>query len=254
MSVTLSTLEPGIALLQVKRPEVRNALDWQAMNDFAACVEQAQSMDGLHALVLTGSREAFIAGGDLKALAAYPQAEDGSRLSTLMGNALRQLEALPIATIAAMNGPARGGGAEIALACDLRVVDAGADFGFVQVNLGLTPGWGAGQRLLHLVGYARSIEWLATGRVLRAQEAYDCGLANRISPPGEALAVALELARQIASQPLEAVRAIKRLLRGGLLLPATMAAALEQSEFPPLWASSEHLHAVERFLNRNSSR
>jgi len=253
MTVTLSTLEPGIALIQVNRPEVRNALDWQAMNAFAACIEQAQNMDAWRALVLTGTGEAFIAGGDVKALAAYPRVEDGSRLSALMSNALSQLEALPFPTIAAMNGPARGGGAEIALACDLRVIDARADIGFVQVNLGLTPGWGAGQRLLRLTGYARAFEWLASGKVLNAQEAFDCGLANRIAPPGEALAAALELARRIASQPAEAVRAIKRLLRGGLSLPAPMAAALERAEFPPLWASSEHLHAVERFLSRNSS-
>ncbi|HSF81177.1 MAG TPA: enoyl-CoA hydratase/isomerase family protein [Anaerolineales bacterium] len=252
MTVTLSTPEQGIAILQVNRPKVRNALDWQAMEAFAACMEKAQAMSGLHALVLTGTSEAFIAGGDLKALSAYPRLEDGSHLSRLMGNALSRLEALPFPTIAAMNGPARGGGTEIALACDLRVMDENADFGLVQVTLGLTPGWGAGQRLLRLVGYARAFEWLATGRILGAQEAYDCGLANRVAPPGEALATALELARLIASHSRETVRAIKRLLRGGLSLPATMAASLEQAEFPPLWASGEHLQAVERFLNRNN--
>ncbi len=252
MTVTLTFPEQGIALLQVNRPQVRNALDWQAMHAFAACVEQAQARPDLHALVLTGTRDAFIAGGDVKVLAAYPRAEDGAQLSSLMSNALRQLETLACPTIAAMNGPARGGGTEIALACDLRVMDTQADFGLVQVKMGLTPGWGAGQRLLRLVGYARAFEWLATGKILSAQEARDNGLANRIAPPGEALSTALELARLIVSHPINTIRAIKRLLRGGLSLQADMAAALEQAEFPSLWAASEHLQAVDRFLNRNN--
>lgn len=252
MTVTLTFPEQGIALLQVKRPEVRNALDWQAMHAFAACVEQAQAMTTLQALVVTGSEKAFIAGGDVKVLAAYPRIEDGARLSSLMSQALSQLEALACPTIAAMNGPARGGGTEIALACDLRVMDRQADFGFVQVKMGLTPGWGAGQRLLRLVGYGRAFEWLATGKILSAQEAYDCGLANRITPPGEALETALELADTIASYPIDTIRAIKRLLRGGLSLQASMAASIEQAEFPPLWAANEHLQAVERFLNRKN--
>jgi len=252
MTVTLTFPDQGIALLQVQRPQVRNALDWEAMHAFAACVEQARATTSLHALVLTGTKEAFIAGGDVKALAAYPRIEDGARLSSLMSAALSQLETLPCPTIAAMNGPARGGGTEIALACDLRVMDAQADFGLVQVKMGLTPGWGAGQRLLRLVGYGRAFEWLVTGKILSAQEAYECGLANRIALPGQALASALELARLITAYPLKTVRAIKRLLRGGLSLSHGMAASLEQAEFPPLWASSEHLQAVDRFVNRDN--
>jgi len=250
VSVTLQLHQPGIAILQVERPEVRNALDWAAMRAFGEQVEAAHALPGLRALILCGSAKAFVAGGDLKELANYPSRADGARLSARMSAALERLEALPCPTIAAMNGPARGGGAEISLACDLRVMAADADLGFVQASLGLTPGWGAGQRLLRLVGYSRALEWLATGRILSAEEALAHGLANRLAPGGRALEVALELAGQIAAQPIETVRAIKRLLRAGLTLPPETAQAHEGAEFPDLWAAEEHLQAVRRFLQR----
>jgi enoyl-CoA hydratase/carnithine racemase len=250
MSVSLSDTKDGVAILQVHRPQVRNAMNWQAMEAFAQCVEQAYTRPDLRVLIVAGSTEAFIAGGDLKELAGYPTRADGLRLSRLMGKALNRLEALPAPTIAAMNGPARGGGTEIALACDLRVMASDADFGLVQITLGLTPGWGAGQRLLRLAGYSRAFEWLITGRILTAQEALAYGLANRLAPPGKALEESGELARLIASLPQGAVRGIKYLLRAGMLLPPETAAAVEGAEFPPLWADAEHLSAVTRFLSR----
>lgn len=252
MPVTLQEIEPTIFVLSVSRPEARNALDWESMQAFKDCVEQTYRFPDLRALVVTGTQEAFIAGGDLKQLAEFPTQADGLRVTQAMTPVLEKLAALPCPTIAAMNGPARGGGAEISLACDLRVMAQDADLGWVQVTLGLTPGWGAGQRLLGLVGYGRALEWLASGRILTAQEAFASGLVNRIAPSGEALPAALELARQLAAQPAQAVRAIKRLLRAGLALQPSCAAAYEQAEFPALWAADDHLEAVRRFLNRST--
>jgi enoyl-CoA hydratase len=250
MSVFLDQPEPGLGVIYVYRPQVRNALDWKAMQSFSQRIQEAQTLD-LNALVIAGSKKAFIAGGDLKELARYPDRADGQRLSSQMTAALQQLEALPCPTIAAMNGAARGGGAEISLACDLRVMAEDADMGLVQVKLGLSPGWGAGQRLMRLVGYSLALEWLVTGKILSAQEAHRYGLANRIAPPGKALETSLDLARAINAQPRQAVRAIKNLLRAGQYLNHPAAAAHEQSLFPSLWASSEHQQAVEHFLNRN---
>lgn len=248
MSIHFTRLEAGIMLLEVARPEVRNALDWAAMQAFAEAVEAAHLQPELRALILTGRGPSFIAGGDLKALHASTTIEDGQRLSQLMTRALARLEALPCPVIAAVNGPARGGGAEIALACDLRVLEENADLGFVQISLGLTPGWGGGQRLLRLVGYSHSLAWLASGRILEARTALQYGLANAVVPDGQSRQYALEMARLIASQPAEAVRSVKRLLQAGLRLPADQAAVQEQAFFPPLWASPAHLQAVDRYL------
>lgn len=250
MTVSLSIIEPGIGLLQVNRPQVRNALDWKAMQAFAACVAEAHRAADLRALIVTGTEDIFVAGGDLKALHHDTSQADGLRLARLMGGALAHMESLPCPTIAALDGPARGGGAEIALACDLRVMSESADLGFVQITLGLTPGWGAGQRLLRLVGYSQALEWMATGRILEAEQALAHGLANRVVGRGQALDAAMVLARSIAAQPASAVQAVKRLLRLGLALPPETAAAAEQAFFPPLWAAEEHLQAVDRFIHR----
>jgi enoyl-CoA hydratase len=236
----------------VNRPQARNALDWESMQAFKEAVEQASRIPDLRALVVTGTQSAFIAGGDLKQLSGFPTQADGVRLTQAMTPVLEKLAAMPCPTIAAMNGPARGGGAEVSLACDLRVMAEDADLGWVQVTLGLTPGWGAGQRLVRLVGFPRALEWLASGRILTAQAALQAGLASYLAPSGEALPAALELARQLASQPVQAVRAIKRLLRAGLALQPSGAAAFEQAEFPALWAGEAHQQAVRRFLNKST--
>lgn len=250
MTISFSTPSPGITVLQIDRPQVRNAMDWESMVSFREHIEQAYSLPDLQALIVTGSDGVFIAGGDLKELSRFKSTSDGQRLTSLMTTALQRLEGLPCPTIAAMNGPARGGGAEISLACDFRVMAEDADLGFVQIRLGLTPGWGAGQRLLRLVGYNRAFEWLVTGKIIRAQEAHSHGVANRLAPPGEALPVSLDLAREIASQPIQVSRALKRLLRASQLLPASTAAYFEQAEFPSLWSGGAHLQAVDKFLGR----
>jgi enoyl-CoA hydratase len=253
MAVMLQIEHPDIAILKIDRPEVRNALDWEAIGEFTSAIEEAHAMAGLKALIVTGSDQAFIAGGDLKILHEATSEADGLHLSRLMTNTLNRLEALPCPVIAAINGPARGGGAEIAMACDLRVLDQQATLGFVQVNLGIIPGWGATQRLLRLAGYSLALEWLVTGKTLDAQELFRCGLVNYLTPQGEALSKALELAQTISQQPQESVRTIKRLLRFGIMLPSESAAAQEQIAFPGLWNSEAHWQAVEQFVKRKTS-
>ena len=194
-------------------------------------------MPHMRALIVTGGREAFCAGGDLYELDGFPSRADGARLSSVMAAALDRLEALPYPTLAAMEGPALGGGAEIALACDLRIMAEGASLGMMHVRLGITPAWGGGQRLLALAGYARTFEWLAAGRVLTAAEAVATGLANRAVPRGQALEEASSWARSIAANDPGAVRAVKRFLRAGVAFPAAEASAAERDEFPDLWAA-----------------
>jgi len=250
MPVTIDYPEENIALIKIDRPEVRNALDWKAMYTFSDLIEEAHNIKNLPALIITGANNTFIAGGDLKELHKHTSEEDGRLLSKIMSSALDRLASLPCPTIAAINGPARGGGAEICLACDIRIMEADADIGFVQIKLGIIPGWGAGQRLLDTVGYSHALELLVSGNVIDADQAKSIGLVNQITAPGEAEETATTLARMIAKQPINAIQAIKRILRTGLYLPKETSVALEQSEFPSLWASNEHTEAVKQFLNR----
>lgn len=258
----------GIGTLTINRPHVRNGLSWSAMRAFTQAVEQAHEAayldpvrleatrhNGAHAgpghlcaLIVTGAGTAFASGGDVAELQAYPTRADGLRLATTMGEALARLEALPCPTIAALNGPARGGGAEIALACDLRLMAENADIGFVQTRLGIITAWGGGQRLLRAVGYARALDLLATGRVVGPEEALSLRLVNGVVPAGGALPAARRLAEQIAANPPAATQAAKRVLRLGLV--ATEALEAERAEFAPLWDTEYRRAAMRKFLSR----
>ena len=240
----------NIGVLRVQRPEVHNALDWESMQSFSKLVKQAHKSKELRALIVTGEGRSFVSGGDLKVLADYPKRRHGLRLSRIMSRALERLKALPIPTIAAINGPARGGGAEIAVACDLRVIAENADIGFVHSQLGITTAWGGARYLLQLVGYPKALDMLATGRVLKPQEALSLGLVDEIVAKGGALESAKAIARQMGAHPREAVQAAKRLLKFAIAYPG--AANLAESQvFASLWDSDYRRKAVEKFLGRS---
>jgi enoyl-CoA hydratase len=249
--ITFNIDKNGIGTLKVDRPEVRNALDWDAMEAFGQAVQQAEDAPELRALIVTGGGKTFVSGGDLKSLQHYPTKEDGLRLATIMGDALAQLQLLPCPTIAAINGPARGGGAEITVACDMSIMAADADIGFVHTRLGIITAWGGGQRLLREVGYAMALELMTTGRVLNAEEALNLRLVNRVVPAGEAYRASVELAQEIASRPAQAIQAAKRVLRNSISHPQGDAYMAEREEFPLLWDSDYRRAALERFLNKN---
>lgn len=252
--VDLAFLEGGVADLTLNRPEALNALNWEAMDQFAQSIERLHDRDDLRALIVHGSGHAFCSGGDLFELHQYPDYQDGLRLATVMGDALDRLESLPFPTIAAIEGVALGGGAEIALACDLRVMAEDATLGMMHVRLAICSAWGGGQRLLRLVGYPLAIEWMTIGRVLSADEASHYGLANRLVPSGQAVDQARDLSNSICRMDADAVRAIKRFLQAGQAGPFDQALKVERGEFPKLWEAKAHLQASEAFVARKNHR
>jgi enoyl-CoA hydratase len=145
-----------------------------------------------------------------------------------------------------------GGGCEVSLACDLRIMDTSAKFGLVQLSLGLTPSWGAGQRLLRLLGYSRALHILLTSQPVTATDALAMGLVNQVAERGTAYAEALRFAEHIAGWDGDAVAAVKRILRDGLRQTPEAASEGERAAFPPLWAADAHLNAVETFLRNRS--
>ncbi len=247
--IEFSIREDGIARLTVNRPHAGNSLGWDAIRSFQEAIERLESAADVRALLITGAGKVFIAGGDIRELNSYPELEDGLRLAMWMGDALLRLEDLPFPTIAVINGPARGGGAELALACDIRVMSDTADIGFVHANLGLIPGWGGAARLLRLVGYSRGLEILATGRVVPAAEALRLGLANQVVLGAELPARAEELVARIATRPPEAIRAAKRVLRNldKQSFDRRQALLLEQAEFPTIYNTPDRQAAFARF-------
>ncbi len=244
--IQLDVNQEKIGVLTINRPETRNALNWEAMEEFTRKVEESYAAD-LKVLIVTGTGTAFASGGDLKELHNNPNAS-GLRLATTMGDALARLDAMPNPTIAAINGFARGGGAEIAMACDVRIMSETADIGFVHTRLGLAPGWGGAQRLMRAVGYSHALELLATGRVVKAQEALALRMVNWAVPQDQVLKAAYLLAKKIAAQPQEAVRAAKRMLHFTLPDSEREVRMAERAEFPPLWESDVHTGALNKYL------
>ncbi len=253
-SIVYESASQGVALLTINRPEVKNALNWEAMDAFAAAIGRASKDSSLRALVIAGAEGAFCSGGDLYELDGYRTRLDGVRLAAVMGDALRVLETLAVPTVAAVEGPAMGGGSEIALACDMRVMAAGATLGLMHVRLAIAPAWGGGQRLLRLAGYSRALEWLAVGEVIPAHQAHEYGIANYVVPSGAALDRALAIAQKFAQRDPAAVSAIKQMLQAGLELPAQQALAAERALFPDLWEAPAHLRASERFVSRRNEK
>lgn len=242
----------GIVTITINRPQLHNALDLATMRGFERLMNDLLLDDSVRVVILTGAGEqAFCSGADLNELRFHPSLEDGHAMIALMGDALLKLEQLAVPVIAAVNGYALGGGSEVALACDLRIVDTTARLGLVQVRMALTPGWGGGQRLARLVGYAKAMELLLTGATLDAPEQSSLGLANRVVPAGTALHAATEWAQDIADLPMDVIRGIKTLLQASRQETYQQALETERRIFPTLWASSEHQQAVAAFFRRN---
>ena len=246
----LNVEQGAVTLLRVNRPEQRNAIDFSTMDELETVLSILEADDSLRALVLTGGGDTFISGGDLKDFQSLVTAADGKRMAERMSAILTRVSCLPVPVIAALNGPAVGGGTEVALACDLRVASANAYFSFRQVTMGIMTAWGGAPRLLALLGFSRSLYYLLTAERITSEQALQMGLVQRVTPEGHAVIGAIELAQQLVAQPPLAVRAIKRTLRQIAGVPFDAAAAIEVREFSEVWASEDHLEAVNAFFHK----
>lgn len=251
-----------IALVFMDRPEKRNAFDQAMFEDLEQAAGELKR-DLPRAVILTGAGEtAFCAGFDVSLdnpmTAAFLEAvnrKDESLAGKVIGPMRQAVDAfvsLPVPLIAAVNGLAYGGGAELAVRCDLRVMDAGAKLSFSEVKLGLMPDWGGGPCLERLIGPGRAADLILTAREIRAQEAVEMGLANRVSDSGVCLAQALELAEQIGSNGPRAVRSALSILRQCAKLPLDHALDLEAKTAAALIASGECVHGITAFMERKT--
>jgi enoyl-CoA hydratase/3-hydroxyacyl-CoA dehydrogenase len=192
----------------------------------------------------------FCAGADIKAFTTMDAAA-GEELVHEMHSLLRDMERSPVATIAAVNALAFGGGCELAMACDFRIVADSATFGQPEINLGIIPGFGGTQRLPRLVGEAKALELNLTGDAIGAGEAYELGLATRVVPDHELLDTALAWARKLAGQPPLAIAQIKRVSAAGDLDAGIEA---EQRGFATVFASQDASEGISAFLQKRSAR
>ena len=238
--------EDGVAVLTVDRQEKLNALDQQVVEEIGQALLELEA-EAPRAIVVTGAGErAFIAGADIRAMSVMDPIE-AKRFSEIGHAAMALLDRSPVPTIAAVNGFALGGGCEVALACDVRVAAENASFGFPEVGLGILPGMGGTQRLPRLIGPALAKELIFTGRRIRAEEARDLGLVNRVVPEGEALNVAMELAAEISANGPLAVRHAKAAANRALDVDLVSGLEYEADQFALLFATEDAREGMTAF-------
>jgi enoyl-CoA hydratase/3-hydroxyacyl-CoA dehydrogenase len=191
----------------------------------------------------------FCAGADIKAFTTMDEA-GGKQLLDQTHGLLRDMESSSIATIAAVNAVAFGGGCELAMACDFRIAAESASFGQPEINLGIVPGFGGTQRLRRLIGEAKALEMNLTGDPISADEAYDLGLATRVVPDHELLDTALSWARKLARQPPLAIEQIKKVRASGDLDAGIEA---EKQAFATAFGSEDAKEGISAFLQKRKA-
>ncbi|MDX1672206.1 MAG: enoyl-CoA hydratase-related protein [Balneolaceae bacterium] len=210
-TIEFNTGENGIATLTVNRPDKLNALNNQVLNELADLFKTVNVDDSIAGLLVTGKGEkAFVAGADIKELSTLD--ERSGRMASQKGQQIFQaIEDTRKPVIAVINGYALGGGAELAMACHMRISAANGVFGFPEVGLGLIPGYGGTQRLAQIIGRARALEMILTGKHIKADEALELGLVNKVvSGEADPMDAARELMNKILTNgPLAVQHAIK---------------------------------------------
>jgi enoyl-CoA hydratase/carnithine racemase len=226
----------------------RNALSRALVADLASHVERVSKGHDVRAVVLTGAGDkAFCAGADLKERATMDEEEVRAFLS-LMRRTFRALEKSDCVFIAFVNGAALGGGTELSLCCDLRVVAAGAELGLTEVKLGIIPGAGGTQRLSRLIGTARAKELILTGRRVSAAECATIGLATKVGTLDDACA----LADTICQNAPIAVSAAKHAIDEGQPLDLDAALTLEQQRYALTLGTEDRLEGLKAFAEKRA--
>lgn len=244
----------GSAWLVIDRPEARNALDNAAMDEIERVLGEAAEWDWCHVLIIRGAGErAFVAGGDLKELESVRSAEYAYELAVTMRRTLDRIQELPMPVVAGINGHAIGGGAELAVACDYRVMVAGARIGFTQARLGLLPAWGGIERLVTLAGRGRALLMLTTGEEYPAELARELGLVEEVVPRERFEARLEELARRLQEVPRQALAGIKRAAAAAQAYARPELEDAAARDFAAAWVAPDHWSALERAVERRRS-
>ena len=244
-------LEGRVALLTVDRPDARNALDGDTVEEFHRALAEARSA-GAGVLIVTGAgNKAFVSGADIRAIRARKRDD---ALASINSRLMSAVEAHPAVTIAAVNGYALGGGCELALACDLRIAAEGAVFGLPEPSLGIIPGAGGTQRLPRLVGLGRAKEMILTGARWDAAKALAAGLVSEVVPPADLLPAARRMAERVLALGPLAVRLAKLALNASSEMPLSAGLLYESTAQAITFDSKDKSEGTTAFLEKRPPR
>jgi enoyl-CoA hydratase len=243
-----------VRVLTIEGEGRMNVLSRALVAELAAEARRAAGDEHVRAVVITGAgSRAFCAGANLKERRGWTEDDVRGWLVELHAG-LREVERCPKPWIAAVNGLALGGGCELALACDLRVVDPAAQMALTEVRIGIIPGGGGTVRLARVVGLGRARELILTGRRVEAEEAVRIGLANRISAAGDSVPAAIAQGNEIAANAPVAIAAAKAALEEEWDLPLEAALERERAHYDKALRSEDRLEGLAAFAEKRPPR
>ncbi|MFV2010528.1 MULTISPECIES: enoyl-CoA hydratase-related protein [unclassified Micromonospora] len=244
--LVLVEVEQGVATIRLARPPM-NALNAAVQEQLRDAARTVADDERVRAVVVYGGEKVFAAGADIKEMADMSYVDMAARAAQL-SSAFDAVARIPKPVVAAITGYALGGGCELALACDWRVVAEDAKLGQPEIKLGVIPGAGGTQRLARLVGPARAKDIILTGRMVDAAEAGRIGLADRVVPADQVYAAALDMVRPFVTGPAQAVKAAKLAIDGGLEMDLASGLAWESQLFAGLFATDDRTEGMAAFV------
>jgi enoyl-CoA hydratase len=243
----------AVAIVTIDRPEALNALNREVIEAFDRALDAIEADAGARALVVTGAGRAFVAGADIAEMKDMTPLE-AERFSAHAHAVFGRLEALPIPTIAAVNGFALGGGCELALCCDWIYASSKAKIGQPETKLGLIPGFGGTSRLVRRVGLAWAKELVLVAEPISAGEAAAIRLVNRVFEPDALLPAAIAAGEAVAARGPVATRLAKEIMQQGQDADVRTAHALEQRAFGLSFASEDRVEGTTAFVEKRDPR
>lgn len=255
MSDILLSIVDRIGLITLNRPEKLNAFAGRMREELADTFREVAEDDAIRVVVLTGAGRAFCAGADIGYMGQLIEREDWGAAKALVdvgATVVSLIEAMDKPVLAAVNGPAAGGGANLALACDVRIAAASASIGQTFNKIGLHPDWGGTYFLPRLIGTGRALELVFSGEMIGAEEALRIGLFNRVVGDDAVIAETLALARNLALKPPLAVATAKRSIRDSHQRSLQDALQLETEQQLRLFKSADAREGVAAFLEKRA--
>jgi enoyl-CoA hydratase len=250
MGEIITRYEGKICIITINRESSMNALNHNVISELYQAIDEVEGkIHELHGLIITGSgSKSFVAGADISEFVGL-STKGGIALGRKGQMLFSEIEKLSIPVIAAVNGFALGGGCELAMACHIRVAGSNAKFGQPEVNLGLIPGYGGTQRLIHYIGKGKAIEMLMTGDLISAEEAHRLGLVNHVVEPGKEIEKSIEIINKIALKAPLAIQKIIKIVNSyfDYELPGYES---ELDSFGHLMITKDAAEGVDSFLNK----
>jgi enoyl-CoA hydratase len=245
-------VDDGVLFLTIDREEKRNPLSLGVLDRIRGIFTDAAANPAIKVAVVTGAgSKAFASGGDLAELSAYRTREEAEAISSHGKSALDAVRHFPVPVIARLNGVALGGGAELALACDLRFAAPSAKFGFIHGRLCISPSWGGGGDLVRLVGPAKALRLMATAAILDVEAGLAAGVIDLVCPPTAAFdAWFQEQLTAFRGQPRQVMCAYKEISNASRSCDRSQAGQRETESFVEVWAHVDHWKAVAERAGR----